>query len=81
LPKLFKNVPESYFDNLKLKLKTSAEVAFNRFSTIKGLKPLKPSAAIYMMIGFDIDLFKDIADDIDFCSKLRLEQNCYTFPS
>jgi tyrosine aminotransferase len=73
LPKILKNVPESYFDNLKLKLKTSADVAFERLSTIKGIKPMKSSAAMYMMVGFEIELFKDIVDDLDFCRKLRIE--------
>lgn len=70
LPIILETVPDSFFDDLKLKLKTSADVAYERLSKIKGIKPVKTSAAMYMMVGFEIDAFKDIVDDIDFCKKL-----------
>ena len=36
---------------------------------------------MYMMVRIEIDMFKDIEDDIQFCKMLLAEQNCLTFPS
>jgi tyrosine aminotransferase len=58
---------------LKQKLKSSADAAFDRLSTIKGIRPIKTSAAMYMMVGIEIECFKDIKDDVDFCKKLLQE--------
>lgn len=66
---------------MKQKLKESAEVAFDRFSKIPGLAPVKSSAAMYMMVRINIDHFADVVDDKDFCLKLLAEQNAFCFPS
>lgn len=81
LPKILGTVPESFFTELKLKLKTAADAAYERLLNIRGIKPIKTSAAMYMMVGIETSEFKDINDDIDFCKKLLQEQNCLTFPS
>lgn len=73
LPKILGSVPESFFENLKNKLKNSADVAFEQVSNIRGIKAIKTSAAMYMMVGIEVEEFKDITDDIDFCKKLLQE--------
>ena len=81
LPRILEEVPQSHFEGLSAKLKASSDVAFERLSAIKGITPIKSSAAMYMMVRIDKELLKDLADDIDFCKKLLAEQNCLTFPS
>ena len=73
LPKILKDVPESHFDVLKGKLKTTADYAFERLTAIKGVTPIKSSAAMYMMVRVDLEEFKDIEDDVDFAKKLLAE--------
>jgi tyrosine aminotransferase len=73
LPKILGSVPESFFEGLKNKLKNSADVAFEQVSNIRGIKAIKTSAAMYMMVGIEVEEFKDIKDDIDFCKKLLHE--------
>ena len=70
LPKILGTVPDSFFEGLKLKLKTAADAAYERLLKIRGIKPIKTSAAMYMMVGIHLEEFKDITDDIDFCKKL-----------
>jgi aspartate/methionine/tyrosine aminotransferase len=70
LPKILGEVPESHFEGLKSKLKEASMTAFERLSKIKGVTPIKSSAAMYMMVRIDLDLLTDIADDVDFCKKL-----------
>lgn len=81
LPRILDEVPQSHFEGMKDKLRAASEAAFGRLSTIKGVKPIKASAAMYMMCQIDVEAFKDIEDDIDFCKKLLAEQNCFVFPS
>lgn len=81
LPRILKEVPDSHFETIKQKLALSSTTAFTRLSEIKGITPIKSSAAMYMMVRIDMDAFGDIADDVDFCKKLLQEQNCLTFPS
>jgi tyrosine aminotransferase len=81
LPKILKETPESHFENLKSKLKSATDEAYDKLENINGLTPIKASAAMYMMVKIDFSKFKDIDGDVDFCQKLLKEQNCFTFPS
>ena len=66
---------------MRSKLKEASEVAYERFSKIPGLIPVRSSAAMYMMVRIDINHFEDVADDRYFCNKLLAEQNAFCFPS
>ena len=46
------------------------ELAQASFSGIKGIKPIRANAAMYMMVKLDLNVFKDIDDDVEFCQKL-----------
>lgn len=81
LPRILKEVPDSHFDNMKQKLAFTSQLAFTRLSTIRGVTPIRSSAAMYMMVRIDFEEFEGISDDVDFCAKLLTEQNCLTFPS
>jgi tyrosine aminotransferase len=81
LPKILKEVGDDYFTSLKGKLRATSDHAFEKLSAVNGLVPVKATAAMYMMIRIEIEKFKDITDDIDFCKKLLDEQCCLVFPS
>ena len=68
-------------DNMKGKLLASSSAAYDFIKDIRGVTPIKPSAAMYMMIRIEMDEFEGFEDDVDFCHKLLLDQNCLTFPS
>lgn len=70
LPKILGEVPESFFTDLKGKLKEASDCAFERLSKVKGVTPIRSSAAMYMMVRIEMDMLNDIEDDIDFCKKL-----------
>ena len=53
-----------------MKLKAAADAAFDRLNTIKGIRPIRTSAAMYMIVYYEPEAFKDIVDDLDFCKKL-----------
>ena len=81
LPRILKEVPDSHFETMKSKLAASSQAAFSRLSQIRGVTPIRSSAAMYMMVRIDFEEFEGIADDVEFCKKLLHEQNCLTFPS
>lgn len=81
LPKILREVPQEHMDGLRAKLLASSTAAFNFIKDIRGVTPIKPSAAMYMMIKIEMDEFEGFEDDVDFCHKLLLDQNCLTFPS
>jgi tyrosine aminotransferase len=66
---------------MKTNLKKTADYAFEKFSKVREVAPVKPSAAMYMMVKIEIEEFKDIVDDIDFCKKLLEEECALVFPS
>lgn len=73
LPRILKEVPDSYFEGLKDKLRGSSEHAYELISKIRGVTPIKSTAAMYLMCKVEVEEFKDISDDIDFCKKLLTE--------
>lgn len=81
LPRILKEVPDSHFEGMKQKLAVASQTAFTRLSSIRGVTPIRSSAAMYMMVRINFDEFSDIENDVDFCKKLLSEQNCLTFPS
>jgi aspartate/methionine/tyrosine aminotransferase len=81
LPAILENTPESFFVALKSKLKESSTFAFEKLSGIRGIKPIKAKAAMYMMVGLDIGEFADVADDVDFAKKMLGEECVLVFPS
>jgi tyrosine aminotransferase len=81
LPKILSEVGDDYFVSLKSKLRATSEHAFEKLSAVEGLVPIKATAAMYMMIKIEIEKFKDITDDLDFCKKLLDEQCCLVFPA
>jgi aspartate/methionine/tyrosine aminotransferase len=58
---------------MKSKLKETSDFAYTRLKDIKGLTPIRATAAMYMMVRIDIEEFEDIIDDIDFAKKLLKE--------
>ena len=81
LPRILKEVPESHFEGMKAKLAQTSQAAFARLSGIRGITPIRSSAAMYMMVRIEFEQFEDIEDDVAFCRQLLHEQNCLTFPS
>ncbi len=73
LPRILKEVTDADLSNMKSKLQATSRHAFEKLSGIKGIKPIRANAAMYMMVKLDLSVFKDIKDDVDFCQKLLHE--------
>ena len=72
---------EPYFSDTKVVLRNASQTCYDILKNIKGLKPVKGKGAMYMMVGIDIEMFKDIEDDLDFCKKMVDEVQVFCLPS
>ncbi len=81
LPRILNDIPQHHFDTFKSQLANRADLLYNLLKEIKGLEPIKTSAAFYMMIKIDLSLVKGIKDDIDFAQQLYHEQHVVVQPS
>ncbi len=81
MPKILREVKEQHFENMKSKLRESSYYAYEKIKGIKGLDPIKASAAMYMIVKINLEEFEDIENDLDFCKKLLNEECVLVFPS
>lgn len=50
-------------------------------SKLPGLKPRKPSGAMYMMVGIDMKKFPSIKTDLEFVQLLIREKSVFCLPA
>jgi len=74
------NTPQSYYDNLINTLSSNASFLVSKMKNIKGLNPISPGGAMYMMVGIETSEFVDIQDDVEFAKKLLEEELVFVLP-
>jgi tyrosine aminotransferase len=77
LSSILKNTPQSYFDHIKAVISANAAIVWEVLSKVAGLKPLKPQGAMYMMVGFDRDIY---GEETKFVQGLITEESVYCLP-
>ena len=55
IPNILQNTPQNFFDDTIASIERNANLAFDTLSRIRGLKPVMPQGAMYMMVGLDMD--------------------------
>jgi tyrosine aminotransferase len=80
LPRILQDTKASFYQRVTGILKSNANLCAHLASSIPGLKVIRPKGAMYMMIGIQVDRFKDIDSDTEFCDKLLAEQSVATLP-
>ncbi|KAI9277073.1 tyrosine aminotransferase [Phascolomyces articulosus] len=80
LDDILHNTPQAFYDETIKQLEHNTKLSLEAVSKIDGLKPVTPQGAMYMMVGIDIEKFKDIESDVDFSSKLVAEENVLCLP-
>ncbi|KAJ9071444.1 hypothetical protein DSO57_1036794 [Entomophthora muscae] len=88
LPDILLNTPESFYEETILQLEQNVKLSRDILSEIPGLHVVEPQGAMYMMVGVDIKMFKDIKNDVEFTEKLMCEESvfcllgqCFQFPN
>ncbi|KAJ8679485.1 hypothetical protein QAD02_015272 [Eretmocerus hayati] len=80
LPKILKNTPQRFFDNVLQILKAHANLAYSYISKIPGLKPIVPDGAMYMMVHIDIPSFPEFNTELEFVQRLLAEESVFCLP-
>lgn len=81
LPSILKETPHAYIDKSIRLCQANAQCFHGALKKIKGLNPIMPEGAMYMMVGIDLKFFPGIKDDIDFTEKLLEDQSVFCLPS
>ncbi|GMT05858.1 hypothetical protein PENTCL1PPCAC_28032 [Pristionchus entomophagus] len=77
LPSILRDTPQSFFDNVKDVLSANASVVYNSLRMVPGLHPVRPSGAMYMMVGIDRSVY---GDETSFVQGLIREQSVFCLP-
>ncbi|ALC49287.1 CG1461 [Drosophila busckii] len=80
LPEILAKTPQSYFDGVIEVLHGNALLAYKILQQVRGLKPVMPNGAMYMMVGIDLARFPHIRDDTHFVQELVNEQSVFCLP-
>ena len=77
LPKILKETPDSYFQNITSVLRENAEICMKTFEKIPCLKPLRPQGAMYLMVKVDEER---IGEETDLVQELIRSESVYCLP-
>uniref|UniRef100_A0A182KC84 Tyrosine aminotransferase n=1 Tax=Anopheles christyi TaxID=43041 RepID=A0A182KC84_9DIPT len=80
LPAILDNTPNDFFDDLVATLHRHAELAYKGVKQIRGLNPIMPGGAMYMMVGIDVEHFPEFETDLRFVEALVAEQSVFCLP-
>lgn len=74
------STPQQFYTRTMDSVQESARVIRQKLSSINGLSPVNPRGAMYLMVGIDVDKFRDIQNDVEFTEKLLAEQSVFVLP-
>uniref|UniRef100_A0A1A9VRY0 Tyrosine aminotransferase n=1 Tax=Glossina austeni TaxID=7395 RepID=A0A1A9VRY0_GLOAU len=80
IPAILENTPQIYFDEIIDVLHENAKLTYNMLKQIRGLNPIMPNGAMYMMVGVNIDQFPEFKDDLHFVQEMVNEQSVFCLP-
>nr|XP_006013500.2 PREDICTED: tyrosine aminotransferase-like [Latimeria chalumnae] len=81
LEHIINRTPQEFFDDTISFIKSNADACYGVLSTIPGLMPVRPSGAMYFMVGIDMGRFPEFRSDVDFTERLICEQSVFCLPA
>ncbi|RWS26003.1 Tyrosine aminotransferase-like protein [Leptotrombidium deliense] len=80
IPAILRNTPKTFFDSALRVIQENAAFVYNTFSRVPGLSPVKPTGAMYIMVGIDIQCFPTFKSDWQFIERLVGEESVFCLP-
>ncbi|KAJ7311807.1 hypothetical protein JRQ81_006116 [Phrynocephalus forsythii] len=77
---LHRTSPEFYHNTLSF-LKSNAALCYDALSRVCGLRPVRPSGAMYLMVGIEMNHFPEFENDVEFTERLIAEQSVFCLPA
>ncbi|XP_043937416.1 tyrosine aminotransferase [Protopterus annectens] len=81
LESIMNSTPKKFFSSTLSFMKANADICYEALSTVPGLRPVRPSGAMYLMVGIDIESFPEFEDDVEFTMRLISEQSVFCLPA
>jgi tyrosine aminotransferase len=80
LASILKNSPQAFFEETVDLIKDNVDYTFKALLEVPGLKPVKPSGAMYMMVGIDMHCFPGMKNDLEFVERMVSEESVFCLP-
>ena len=61
--------------------KENADIVYEKLKNLPGVVPRKPSGAMYMMVGLELQCFPAMKTDLDFVQMLIKENSVFCLPA
>ncbi|KAJ8398666.1 hypothetical protein AAFF_G00421940 [Aldrovandia affinis] len=81
LERILNDTPQDFYCRTIRHLKSNSEICYTALSSIPGLSPVRPSGAMYLMVGLKMEHFPGIQNDVDFTERLVTEQSVFCLPA
>jgi len=81
LPEILSTTPQSYYDDVMKLLAENADIVFENLNKLPGIKPIKPSGAMYLMVRIDMHHFPQFRNDMEFSQALIKEKSVFCLPA
>ncbi|XP_039707732.1 tyrosine aminotransferase isoform X1 [Pteropus medius] len=81
LKSILRRTPQEFYRNTLSVLKSSADLCYEALSAIPGLRPVRPSGAMYLMVEIEMEHFPEFENDVEFTEQLFVEQSVLCLPA
>ncbi|GAB1293645.1 Tyrosine aminotransferase [Apodemus speciosus] len=81
LKSVLQRTPQEFYHDTLSFLKSNAELCYGALAAIPGLQPVRPSGAMYLMVGIEMEHFPEFENDVEFTERLIAEQSVHCLPA
>ncbi|MEJ1276057.1 tyrosine aminotransferase [Cricetulus griseus] len=81
LKSILQRTPQEFYHDTLSFLKSNADLCYGALAAIPGLQPVRPSGAMYLMVGIEMDHFPEFENDVEFTERLVAEQSVHCLPA
>ncbi|EDL11446.1 tyrosine aminotransferase, isoform CRA_d [Mus musculus] len=81
LKSILQRTPQEFYQDTLSFLKSNADLCYGALSAIPGLQPVRPSGAMYLMVGIEMEHFPEFENDVEFTERLIAEQSVHCLPA
>ncbi|XP_044116323.1 tyrosine aminotransferase [Neovison vison] len=81
LKSILHRTPQEFYHNTLSLLKSNADLCYGALAAIPGLQPVRPSGAMYLMVGIEMEHFPEFENDVEFTERLVAEQSVHCLPA
>ncbi|KAM4801318.1 tyrosine aminotransferase isoform X2 [Urocitellus parryii] len=81
LKSILRRTPQEFYHNTLSFLKSNADLCYGALAAIPGLQPVRPSGAMYLMVGIEMEHFPEFENDVEFTERLVAEQSVHCLPA